>query len=117
MSDESESTTQSIKLSDSDGDETAVLVGDIIRIESDSELAGDWWVEYISQNKITIMKNEDGSDTVITLKIQDGIIQDERIIKISILGKKDEARYAIHRGFLPETWVEIMFDGMDEPIT
>ena len=117
MSDESESTTQSIKLSDSDGDETAVLVGDIIRIESDSELAGDWWVEYISQDKITIMKNEDGSDTVITFKIQDGIIQDERIIKISILGKKDEARYAIHRGFLPETWVEIMFDGMDEPIT
>ena len=124
MSDESESGEQIIKLSGSSGEQSehAVIVGDIIRIESDdSEIVGDWWIEYVSADKMIIMKNEEGVERTFTFKIQDGVIQDERIISISLLEKEEQIGvkpgYAIHRGFVPETWIEIMFYGLDEPIT
>ena len=123
MSDESESGEQTIKLSDSSGEQSehAVIVGDIIRIESnDSELEGDWWIEYVSADKIVIMKNEGDVGQTFTFKIEDGVIQDERIVSMSLLEKKEPTNvktgYATHRGFVPETWVELMFEGLDEPI-
>ena len=90
MLDESESGEQIIKLSDESGEQSehAVIVGDIIRIESDDlELAGDWWIEYVSADKMIIMKNEDEFEQTFTFKIQDGVIQEERIISMSILEK------------------------------
>jgi hypothetical protein len=123
MSDESESGEQIIKLSDSSGEQSehAVIVGDIIRIESDDpELVGDWWIEYVSADKIVIMKNEGDVGQTFTFKIEDGVIQDERIVSMSLLEKKEPTNvktgYATHRGFVPETWVELMFEGLDEPI-
>ena len=123
MSVESESEEKTIKLTDSSGEQSehAVVVGDIIRIESnDSEIAGDWWIEYVSADKMVIMKNEGDAEQTFTFKIQDGVILDDRIIKMSLLEKEEQSGvktgYAIHRGFVPETWIELMFDGLDEPI-
>lgn len=113
----SDSKSDSITLSDSEGEEHPVFVGDIIKIKSDDlELAGIWMVEYISDTKMVVIQPE--MDKTFTFVIEDGVIQDDRIISIIVLKKEkeDNTGYAIHRDFVPTTWIEIIFDGLDTPI-
>jgi len=103
-------------LSDELAGEHEVVVGDVVKIESkDPKLAGIWWIEYISPDKIIVV-NKDKTETD-TFVVEDGVIKDDRIDTIMIR-KTDKMPngYAEYRNFVPDMWVEIVFDGLDFPI-
>ena len=112
VSDESNETTE-------ETDEHMMVIGDFIKITSqDPELNSVWKIEYISPEKIVLLKIVDGEEKTVSYTIEDGVIQDDRIENIELLIKDSapNAAYSVQRELFPEKWVEISFQGLDEPI-
>lgn len=112
VSDESNETTE-------ETDEHMMVIGDFIKITSqDPELNSVWKIEYISPEKIVLLKIVDGEEKTMSYTIEDGVIQDDRIENIELLIKDSapNAAYSVQRELFPEKWVEISFQGLDEPI-
>ena len=106
-------------VSNESNNEHAMVIGDFIKITSqDPEINSVWKIEYISQEKIVLLKIVDGEEKTMTYAIEDGVIQDDRIENIELLVKDSEtnAAYSVQRELFPEKWVEISFQGLDEPI-
>ena len=100
-------------------DEHVMVIGDFIKITSqDPELNSVWKIEYISPEKIVLLKIVDGEEKTMSYIIEDGVIQDDRIENIELLVKDGayNAAYSVQRELFPEKWVEIVFQGLDEPI-
>jgi hypothetical protein len=119
----SENNEQSV----SDDNGRSIIVGDFIKITSDDPDLNDvWCIEYLSSEKMVVLKVDDGSNAKTEeFLLEDGAIQDERVQKIELLDKPEieeptsgtdyePASYLAHRHFSPDKWVEIMFVGMDE---
>lgn len=105
--------------SEEETNEHMMVIGDFIKITSqDPELNSVWKIEYISPEKIVLLKIVDGEEKTISYEIEDGVIQDDRIENIELLVKDNapNAAYSVQRELFPEKWVEISFQGLDEPI-
>jgi hypothetical protein len=119
MTDVSDVSDVSNEMNKEDTDEHMMVIGDFIKITSeDPEINSVWKIEYISPEKIVLLKIVDGEEKTISYAIEDGIIQDDRIENIELLIKDSEtnAAYSVQRELFPEKWVEISFQGLDEPI-
>ena len=121
----SESNEQSV----SDDNGKSIIVGDFIKITSeDPELNDVWCIEYLSFEKMIVLKVDDiGNEKTETFVLEDGVIRDERVEKIELLDKPiieepisateyEVSSYLAHRHFSPDKWVEIMFVGIDEHV-
>jgi hypothetical protein len=99
--------------------EQVMSIGDFIKITSqDPEVNSVWKVEYISPEKIILLKVVDGEEKTITYTIEDGVIQDDRIENIELLEKEvqQNTAYSIQRELFADKWIEVIFQGLDEPI-
>jgi hypothetical protein len=79
----SENNDQSV----SDDNGRPIIVGDFIKISSqDPELDDIWCIEYLSAEKMKVLKVDDaGNEKIAEFELEDGIIQDERVEKIELL--------------------------------
>ena len=87
-------------------------LGDIIQILSDTnEEYKDkvFFIDYIDNNIIKLIDTNDLSS--VDLTINNGKLSDESIKSISLLSKSDKKGYAKQNDLLPNTWVDIYFDG------
>ena len=111
----------------SDNNGRPIIVGDFIKITSDDpELNDVWCIEYLSSEKMIVLKVDDsGNEKTVEFVLEEGAIADERVETVELLDKPvigetpteyEHASYLAHRHFSPNKWVEIMFDGLDEHI-
>ena len=95
-------------------EETVELqLGDIIQImnPTNDRLNGQTFIiDYLDKSKLLLIN----TDTLDTLKLtigQTGIIGDGSITKLAILSRSDEKGYARQNSLLPNTWIDIHFNG------
>lgn len=121
----SESNEQTI----SDDNGRSIIVGDFIKITSDDPDLNDiWCIEYLSAEKMVVLKVDDvGNEKTEEFLLESGIIKDERVEKMELLDKPvieeptsgtdyEPESYLAHRHFSQDKWVEIMFTEMEEHI-
>lgn len=98
-------------------EEIMIQLGDIIVIQSPGDYILDrkiFYVDYIDKQKIKIINTDDYSINNILINI-DGTIADNNIKSITIISSNPNKGYARQNNLLPNTWVDIYFNG-DIPI-
>ena len=91
-------------------------LGDIVEIQAptDQDLNNKQFIiQYIDSNQIKIVGN-DGIERILFIG-DDGTLRNESITSINILSRSDFSGYAQQNNLLPNTWIDIHFDG-DIPI-
>ena len=93
-------------------DNVALQLGDIIRLftkENNSIDNNEFYIHYIDNSEICITN----TITFVThsLILEDGEIQNESIYEIHLLSRSPDPGYATQNGFVPDTWINIYFNG------
>ena len=91
-----------------------IKLGDIIEIDApNDDLINSkiFLVDYVGNTKITLINltDEQADDTI--LYVEDGNLRNESIETIIIQKRNDISGYARQNDLLPNTWIDIQFDG------
>ena len=94
-----------------------IELGDIIQInapENTSINNNIYLVDYIDSQEIKLIDTDNFNK--IKLNIIDGTLSDETIDTITLLSRSEKSGYARQNNLLPETWINLYFTKMDEPL-
>ncbi len=94
-----------------------IELGDIIQInapENTSINNNIYLVDYIDSQEIKLIDTDNFNK--IKLNIIDGRLSDETIDTITLLSRSEKSGYARQNNLLPETWINLYFTKMDEPL-
>ena len=94
-----------------------IELGDIIQInapENTSINNNIYLVDYIDSQEIKLIDTDNFNK--IKLNIIDGTLSDETIDTITLLSRSEKSGYARQNNLLPETWINLYFAKMDEPL-
>ena len=98
-------------------EEIMIQLGDIIVIQSPGDYILDkkiFYVDYIDKQKIKIIDADNYSVNTILINY-DGTLADDNIQLITVISSNPKKGYARQNNLLPNTWVDIYFNG-DIPI-
>lgn len=89
-----------------------IQLGDIIQLTSpENEMLNNhtFFVDYIDRAKMVVIEKETLEKK--TLMLNNGVIENGSVKKISILYREKSPSYAVQNNLLPSTWIDIIIEG------
>ena len=98
-------------------DKINIQLGDIIEIDAptDQEVHNTrYFVKFIGSKQIQLIKEDGSSESTLFIN-DDGGLRNEAITGVNILSRATTPGYATQNDLVPQTWIDIYFDG-DVPV-